>query len=118
MSVMKPGDFAIVQGQFGFELIEVTSITPRQFKGNKVGYSRYSRTVRMENCSFFGPEDVTRRLHARLMSSDALCDDDHRKASQRRAKRNAELLAAAELSKTLTAPGNASNLSGVSSDPT
>lgn len=118
MSMMQPGDFAIVPGQFGWELIEVISTTARQFKGNKIGYSRYTRTVRMEDCSFFGSEAAVRLLHERLKSSDALCDEECKKSNERRVRRNTDLIAAAELSKTPSAPDNASNLSGASSEQT
>lgn len=97
---MKPGDFAIVVGQFGWELIEVASTTARQFKGAKLG-SRYIRTIHIEDCKFFGGEAEARKLFERLTSSGALCDEEILRARERRNKRNAELIASAKSAATV-----------------
>lgn len=90
------GQYAVVKGHYRWSLIAVRSVTEKQFKGldDYFGHQRL-RTFAIRDCRYCGDEESARILLDRLTSSDAQCDNEKRKAHERREKRNEALIAKA-----------------------
>ena len=87
------GQIAVVKSLYSWDLVRVESATTKQFKGSV--RESYVRTIPFSQCVFCGDEASARQLYDRLISSEAQCRDEKRKAEERYEKRDAELIAAA-----------------------
>ena len=94
MIELKPGDFAVLHRTWKWIAVKVEKVTALQFKASGEWGSR-ANTYQRGQVEYAGPEDKARALVERLTSSEALCDDERRRAIERRTKRNQDLIAEA-----------------------
>lgn len=84
---------AVVQGIYGWVLCEITGVKKATIKAIELdGWGR-TRTINKMDCRFVGVETAARALFSRLVSSNALCDDERLKSIVRRDARNDKLIA-------------------------
>lgn len=100
---MKPrdGDYVVINSQWStrrYDVRRITKLTAQMYFYDDMwaGKPRPTR-ARLDEILFATPdEEAAKRLSERLRSSDALKDEEQRKASERWTKRNSDLIEAAE----------------------
>lgn len=89
-----PGHFAVLRRRYRYVVLQVSSVTAKQFKAPGEWSSR-EHTYQRGDVIFAGEEADAKLLTERLKSSDALCANEKRLADERCEKRNADLIAKA-----------------------
>jgi hypothetical protein len=91
---MKAGDWAVIRDSWATYVREIERVTDKCVYAGGEYSSRAHRHDR-HKILFAGPEAVAQLLANRLVSSHAQCNEDCRKAQERRDRRDADLIAKA-----------------------
>jgi len=90
---IKKDDWVVERGTYGYEIHEVAHVSDSLAYYKKYG-NREGR-IRKADIVFSGDARSAKNLHEKLRSSRALMDDERIKATERRNKRDDDLIAAA-----------------------
>ena len=92
---IKDGDWVIERGRFGFECRKVVKVSKAVIFCDRTPYVGHRR-VRVDEVLYSGDEATAKKLLERLISSQALYDDECRRSYERKSKRDAEILGLSE----------------------